>query len=118
MISSGNSITLKGNKEGKIEIDTSLLVMPAFILNEKKRSDLMSDLDNLKSQRDNLDPEIYIAFERVLDFFNYHPIPNLNDNLKIEKSTWQKEEIRKLWNERLLYLRELCIQKIEKFRYR
>lgn len=96
--------------------DTIKIIIPSFVVEENRREKLISDLNWLKSQRDFMDHEIYIAFENVCDFLDKNSLPDCNDNKQVINSVWNNRDIQEEWNKLIVELRIKCSNKIGEFK--
>lgn len=109
--------TLKTEKKDLFgKIDTLTMRIPTFVAHMEKRNRLLHDLESLKEQRDYLDPEIYIAFDNIIEFLEENKLPNLENSEEMFKSSWKSEKIQYDWKKLVDELRIKCNMKIYKFK--
>lgn len=108
------SKVLKSEKNVE-ETDSIFITVPSFIALENKRNRLIEDIEIIRKQRDFLDHRIYILFDKLLDFLDKHPLPNIDDKEEMLKTDWQKPEIEDEWHKLLSKLRTSCAEKLIQF---
>jgi len=87
----GNVLSEEHEKQSA-DADTALLEVPSFVIDSYKRKEFNDDINFIKDSRGLLDYDVYVDFEKLLDFLNRHPLPSLDDNSEIVKSNWNKPE--------------------------
>jgi hypothetical protein len=100
-------------KEELILNDTSKIDYPAFIIDSNRRNKLYLDLNEILKNRDLLDHSIYIKFDEIVSLLEDNSFPILDyKNGIMSNSNWDKDEIRKLWFDKLIEIRGLSLYKL------
>jgi hypothetical protein len=80
-----------------------------------KREQFLEDLDWIKNNRDILDHDLFIQFDKLLEFLSDHPLPTKLDQESISSSDWVNKKTQKEWNSVIQDLRNMCFTKIYGF---
>lgn len=110
----GNTVKTE-RKKRKDLADTLSIEVPSIVVKSEKRVQLMEDLKWLRENRDFLDHDLFIQFDKVFEFLIKYPLPEKMDEESLRASSWSNKNVQKEWGSILKELRDLCYNKINEF---
>jgi hypothetical protein len=108
--------TIRTEKKEMMNLsDTLSFTVPSIVIKLDKREQFLEDLDWIKNNRDILDHDLFIQFDKLLEFLSDHPLPTKLDQESISSSDWVNKKTQKEWNSVIQDLRNMCFTKIYGF---
>jgi hypothetical protein len=79
--------------------DTTFVTAPSFIISEDRRKIFLTDIDEIKSNKNKVDHEVYANFEELLYFIEKHPLPDLKNEEALNNTEWKEQDLQVKWRE-------------------